>query len=267
MHTYVINLDRSMQRRRHMTSELSRTGLDYEFARAIDGRSLRLDDEASISQEFLAKNDFPAGAAGCAMSHLKVYRKIITDGADHALVLEDDVATQPDLAVIAEAVVPYLTGAEVALFNYAHPEGCRMARKLSVCLPNGRRLALPLDSAGLVNAAAYVITREACVRMTQRLLPLHANADEWSFFYEEGVLDRIRCVVPMVVTKDAQFDSTIGQYSLGTGAKASLFSPLVRRRVPLLHDAIVYRRSRIMRQWERSALVDSEFVVKPSRLD
>jgi hypothetical protein len=191
---------------------------------------------------------------------------IIAAGLDHALVLEDDVTLPSDLAVIADAVAPQLTGSEVALLNYGSPQTIRMSRAGSVSLPSSRLLALPIDIRPLVNAAAYVITREACERMLERALPLRANADDWEFFFAEGILDRIRCVLPMSVDKNAKFESTIGLYSLGDGIKARLVRPLVTHRIPLVHQMILYRRQRILRAWGKSEVVDTPFVAKPSRI-
>jgi glycosyl transferase, family 25 len=263
---YVINMARSHDRRAHITAQLGRTGLDYEIVTAVDGRDLDLQDPAIIHPSLLAKNPFPAGTAGCALSHLRVYQKVIEDGLDHALVLEDDVTLPADLRTIADAVAPHLTGAEIALLNYGSPHTCRMSRAGSVPLPSSRLLALPIDVRPLVNAAAYVITREACERMADRALPLRANADDWQFFYKEGVLDRIRCVVPLAVGKSAEFESTIGLYSLGVGLKARLVRPLLSRKIPVVHQLVLYRRQRILRQWGRAEIVDLPFVVKPSRL-
>jgi hypothetical protein len=102
--------------------------------------------------------------------------------------------------------------------------------------------------------------------MAERLLPIRANADDWQFFYREGMLDRIRCVLPLAVDKHAAFESTIGLYSLGNGAKARLVAPLVHRKIPLVHQVIRYRRGRILREWGRTEIVDLPFAEKPSRL-
>jgi glycosyl transferase family 25 len=267
VHAYVINLTRSPERRAHITAELAKTSLDYEIATAVDGRDLDLHDRAIIAPELLARNDFPAGTAGCALSHLQVYEKILADGLSHALVLEDDVTLPADLGDIVDAVAPHLTGAEVALLNYGSPSTCKMSRAGSIALPASRLLALPIDIRPLVNAAAYVITREACERMVVKALPLRANADDWEFLYQEGILDRVRCVLPMTVTKNAEFESTIGLYSLGSGLKTRLVGPLVHHKIPVVHQLILRRRQRILRQWGRSDIVDAPFLEKPSRLD
>src|SRR5262249_32883389 len=115
MHVYVINLARSLDRRAHITAELRKTGLDYEIITAVDGRDLDLGDSGLIDPLLLAKNSFPAGTAGCALSHLSAYQKSIADGLDQALILEDDVVLPADLGTLVDAVAPHLTGAEVAL--------------------------------------------------------------------------------------------------------------------------------------------------------
>ena len=267
MHAYVINLARSPERRAHITQELRKTGLGFDIVTGVDGRGLDLDDRAMIAPELLAKNDFPAGAAGCALSHLEVYRKVIADGREHAIVLEDDVTLPADLASIVDQVIPHMTGAEVALLNYGSKDGLGLGREGCISLSPSSVLALPIDVTGLVNAAAYVITRAACERMSERLLPLRANADDWGFLYKEGVLDRIRCVVPIPVTKSAAFESTIGLYSLGDGVMPRLVQALLRLRIPVLHGVVLHRRQRILRRWERSEVVDAPFAAKPSRLD
>ena len=40
----------------------------------------------------------------------------------------------------------------------------------------------------------------------------------------------------------------------------------IDRKIPLLHQALSYRRQRIQRRWYRSEIVDMPFIEKPSRL-
>jgi glycosyl transferase family 25 len=265
---YVINLARSPDRRAYIMAELRKIGLDHEIITAVEGRELDMDDASIVDPSLIARSAFPVGTAGCALSHLRVYQKIIEDGLDEALVLEDDIVLPADLGALADAVAGQLTGAEVALLNYAStpPDICKISLDGSVDLPSSRRLALPINVARLVNAGAYVITREACKRMIESVLPVRATADDWGFFYREGILDRVRCVLPQPVIKNPKFESTIGIYSLGNGLRARLLGPLVRHKIPLVHQAISYRRQRIMGRWGQSEIVDTPFIERPSRL-
>jgi glycosyl transferase, family 25 len=267
LHAYVINLANSLDRRAHVTAELEKACLDYEVVTAIDGRELDLHDHATIAPSFLANVRCLAGAAGCALSHLDVYRKIIDDGLDMALVLEDDVILPADLGSLADAVGKHLVGAEVALLSFdSRNPPCKMSREGLTQLPSARQLVLPIDIWQPLSGAAFIITREACERMIERALPLRTVADEWCFFYREGILDRVRCVVPVSVYKKLELASTIGSYTLGDSPFGRLVAPLLRRQIPLLHQLRSYRLKRIYRNYWRTEFAETPFIEKPSRL-
>jgi glycosyl transferase, family 25 len=267
VHAYVINLARSVDRRAHMTAELKKTGMSYEIITAVEGRDLDLSDPAIVDPSLPNWTKTLATTTGAALSHLIAYKKIVADGLDQGLVLEDDVLLPNDLESLADAVADQLTGAEVALLSVDSIDPCRVSREGSVPLPSSRLLALPIDVYRPRSGGAYVITREACERMIKCMPPVRMNIDDWWFHYREGVLDRVRCVVPIPVHKNPKLISTMGSYSLGNGLKARLFWPLVRLKIPIVHQVLCYRRQRIYRQWSRSELVDVPFVEKPSRLE
>ena len=264
---YVINLARSHDRRAYITAELKKTAVDYEVVTAVDGRGVELSDESLIHRSFLNRTASSAGSAGASLSHLNVYRKILEEGHDAALVLEDDVKLPADLGWLADAVAVQLTGAEVALLSVDSPDPCQLSPAGSAALPGGRLLALPLDVTQPRSAGAYVITREACERIVKSLPPIRVQADAWWWFYREGMVDRVRCVAPLPVLKNPNFVSTIGFYSLGNGIKARLAGPLVRGKLPLLHQLLSHRRQRIYQQWGRAEVTDGRFTERPSRLD
>jgi glycosyl transferase family 25 len=267
VHAYVVNLARSLDRRAQITRELQKTGIEYEIVTAVDGRELDMADTALIHPSFVASGVFPAGSAGCALSHLSIYRKITEAGLDVALILEDDVILPADLGQLAEEVGQHLTGAEVALLSVDCPDPVQLSREGVVQLSGGRQLALPIDITQPRSTGAYLITREASERMIKHLLPIRANADAWPFFYREGAIDRLRCVAPLPVPKNADLTSTIGSYSLGTGLRSRLAGPLLRHRIPVLHQILSRRRQRIYDQWGRMEFVSTPFIEMPSRLE
>jgi glycosyl transferase, family 25 len=264
---YVINLARSPDRRAHITTELKKTGLDYQIITAVDGRDVDLSDRTIIDPALTYMTQFLSGTAGAALSHLSAYKKIIADGLDKALVLEDDVTLPADLASLTDAVADQLAGAEVALLSYGSWGSCKLSREGSVRLPSSRLLALPIEIRLVNSGGAYVITREACERMIKCVLPVRVNPDDWWYYYREGVLDRVRCVMPLPVLKTPKLASTLGSYSLGNSVKGRLVWSLVNLKIPLFHQALSYRRQRIYRQWSQQELVDIPFIEKPSRFD
>jgi glycosyl transferase family 25 len=267
MHTYVINLARSADRRQHITSELRNARMDYEIVPAVDGRDLDLSDRSIVDPALFDRSEFPAGMAGCALSHLLVYRRILAVGADAAVVLEDDVCLSADLGSLVDAVGSHLAGADIALLHFDNVAPIRVSRENSVALTPSHLLAMPLDVRQPGSSAAYVISKQACERMVDVVLPVRASPDDWWFFYRGGALDRVRCVVPMPVRKSPDFSSLIGHYGLGSGIKGRLLGPLARLKVGPIHQLVALRRDRIQRRMTRLELVDQPFVEKPSSLD
>ncbi len=94
MKTYVINLARAVERRAHMEQQLQRLGIDYEIFPAIDGQELSEEDLRQYSAKEAKKlngRELSKGEIGCALSHLRIYEKLISSGEEDCLILEDDV--------------------------------------------------------------------------------------------------------------------------------------------------------------------------------
>jgi glycosyl transferase family 25 len=258
MRAFVINLKRSPERRVNMTAQLTAHGIDYEIVEAVDGRELDLTDPAvldSIAPSFLAADWFLPTHAACAMSHLSAYRKVLDADLPWGLVLEDDVTIPAGLWEIAEAVAAGLTGAEVALLNFDSDQVVQMSRQGALELPSDRKLVLPLDVHVPVSAAAYVITREACERITKGALPIRAKIDNWGHVHDEGMIDGLRCVVPLAVVKNPSFGSTIGYYS-DASLKARALKLASRLHLQVIDRAVARRRERIWRKYTQFEYVD-----------
>jgi glycosyl transferase family 25 len=266
MRAYVINLERSPERRAHMLAELESARADYEIMTGVDGRDLDLSDRSVVDESLYSRSEYPAGMAGCALSHLRVYRAFVESGADVALVLEDDVTLPADLGDLADSLAGHMAGAEVILLNYDGRETLRFGHEGAIGVSQSRSLAYPIDVRQLGSSAAYLITREAALRMSGLVRPVRVSPDDWWWFYREGALDRVRCVTPLPVLKSPRFGSTIGFYGFGKGLRSQLLASLVRRQVPGLHQLIAYRRRLIFRQMTRTEIVDGPFVEKPCRL-
>ena len=267
MRAYVVNLARSVDRRAHIISELKKTDLDYEIMTAVEGRDLDLSDTSLVDPSLPNVTQFLAGTTGAALSHLNACRKVIEDGLDAALILEDDVNLPADLGILADAVAAQMSGAEVALLSYGSYGTCQLSQEDSVQLPSERLLAFPINIRLVNSAGGYIITREACERMDKFVLPVRVNPDDWWYFYREGVIDRVRCVAPLPIYKNPRLASTLGSYRLGNSFLGRLLWQLARRKIPLLHQALGYRRERIYRRWSQPEFVDSLFVEKASRLE
>jgi glycosyl transferase family 25 len=265
MRAYVINLPRSSERRVHMLSQLADKGIEYSFVTAIDDREMDLHRSEMVHPSYLQRSEWCPGRVGNALSHLRAFEEILAEGIDQALVLEDDVTLSPEIGIVLDALRGHMVGAEVALIHFDSHDICELSNEGAVRLAGDRVLALPIDISAVNSAAGYVITREACERMTKTVLPVRSNADDWSHWYSEGAIDRVRCVFPHAVNKDPRFESTI-EYRAPTRLKGRVLEAIRRYRIPLVGRLVSYRRKTIWSKL-RIEFVDTPFVRRPSRLD
>ncbi len=105
-HAFVLHLTRARGRRENAQALLADCGLSGEIWPAVDGAALSPADLAARlgAEMFAPRYPFAlrAGEVGCFLSHRQIWAEIVRRDLDHALVLEDDVALDPD--VLAQAL-------------------------------------------------------------------------------------------------------------------------------------------------------------------
>src|SRR4051812_12010733 len=106
MKIFVISLKTAQQRRAQIDTQLKRLGLCYEMVDAVDGRVLTEEELKAVTDYERVQGDrkwLNNGAIGCALSHIKAYRRIVETGAPYALVLEDDALLQENFLSFLQA--------------------------------------------------------------------------------------------------------------------------------------------------------------------
>jgi hypothetical protein len=96
------------------------------------------------------------------------------------------------------------------------------------------------------------VSRDACRSLVDALVPIHAGADSWGQFHDDGVIDRIRCVVPRPFGTRTDFKSAIDYLEPGSMTQR-LLRVIDRNRLPVAHQvlaAIRAHRERSMSQYE-----------------
>lgn len=102
MKAFIINLKESVERRIKMENQLKKLKLKYEFIDAVDGRKMSEQQKKSITQE--VNYAFLPGEIGCALSHQKIYQRMLDESTDVALILEDDVILNADINEIIKKI-------------------------------------------------------------------------------------------------------------------------------------------------------------------
>jgi glycosyl transferase family 25 len=111
---FVINLERSPYRRVFMCNQLNAHGIQPTIFKAIDGRSLNLDNliKDGIYDDDLAHQYFSRSLSlaeiACAWSHIRVSELILENQHEMALVLEDDAILRDDAGAVFKEIMAEL---------------------------------------------------------------------------------------------------------------------------------------------------------------
>lgn len=258
MRAYVINMPRSTYRREAMDTMLTGMGIDHEFVTAVDGREMS-------EEEFLASvqdaNEFTRSQAGCALSHIKAYQRILEGEDEFGIVFEDDILiTEPNFKQLLQELTPKLDKNKITQLTYYW---CRegfldLSPKANGTLKAGKheyQLCEPNEVHGIGRAAAYIISKELCKRMVDFNMPLYAQADSWVVFHQKKAIGGVDCVYPMPVTENDQFGSEIGY----TRSKTEQFlkdmvTKAVNANIPIITPMIKKKRQRFAQNYKNIRL-------------
>ena len=243
--TYLINLARSADRRAHMAREFAKAKVSYEIIEAVDGRDLDLSDPLFVNAQ--VNESLIPYSIGCALSHFKAYQKMLDDGADVALIMEDDTQLPADFNDLVKTAKQRMSGAEVILLCFQSYEA-QLTKTGVERLPAGRELVQFVDKGCPRSTAAYLITRAACERMLKIMQPpIKTVADDWAAFYHEGAIDRVRAVLPMPVTVNPDLRTTRDNLRPGS-LKALAVNAANNAKIPGVYHYLAHRRKRFLHE-------------------
>lgn len=233
MKVLVISLRRSVDRRRSVEEHLQQAGVEFEFFDAVDGRAI--DHEASQAQG--ARWKLTPGEVGCYLSHVDVWKRIVSEGLPSALVLEDDALLAPDAWPLIKQCAAW--GADWDLIRLSAIEkqvGWRVAS-----LGRGHHLVLPTKSPS--GSAGYVVSLAGARRLLAALsvpaTPIDTALDEyWAYGLNIPMV-----VPPLVLHGDVGNASTIDRESHERARRLGFIARLgrsVRRKTMILKVRVRY---------------------------
>jgi glycosyl transferase, family 25 len=206
LHTWVINLDKDVERLQRITAQLAATGLDWTRTSAVYGRDLpdaerrRLLDSTAYRRKHGKE---PAlGELGCYLSHVAVLRAFLASAHRFALVLEDDVLLTPALLPVLQGLLVHAGRWDMVKLSRVHSGTPRPYLDLAP----GSRLAVMLSRC--TGSSAYIVNRRAAQAYVDGLLPMslpydHVFDQGWTF----GL--KVRLVTPTPCIHDEAIATTI----------------------------------------------------------
>ena len=164
---FVVSLLDCAERRETISRSLSKLGLEFEFVDAVDGRhglDPQYEDQIDRAATRRAGRILSDAEYGCALSHLALYRRIVSENIAYALVLEDDARPSPKL-------VEFLVGhhyreADLIQLHCSRPyvrrQGAKKLLDTHTSYLRTHRLKVACTVAYTVSYAASPPFRESC---------------------------------------------------------------------------------------------------------
>lgn len=157
MQTFLINLGRREDRLRQMQAQLSHLDISFDVIPAIDAC---ITPDEVVDRHFATNGPLgplPKGDKCCTLSHLLAWDTFLSSGADRALILEDDVALDPDAGHLLHDASWIPDGVGLLKIEHYGPEGQRVLLDAMVDAGEGRQIGrLRSRHTG---AAAYILDR------------------------------------------------------------------------------------------------------------
>lgn len=177
MKVYVINLEVAGERLAFMTKQLGEAGVAFERFPAVDGRALSEEELRRVSAPLLQRlfmgRKLLKGEIGCALSHKRIWEKIVEEGEELACILEDDVTVLPGLAKQLAFIEEKLDKRENAVcVLWAGERG-------------GETRLCPYEEP--YYTWGYVVTRRAAEFLLASLTPIAVPCDNWNTWRTLGL--------------------------------------------------------------------------------
>jgi glycosyl transferase family 25 len=209
MNCFIINLPRDADRRKLIVDDMEKCKLNFSIIEAVNGSLLSDEDIEKYYDEKksieLFNNKLSLGEIGCALSHIKIYQKMVREDIPSSVILEDDVCI---IDSKIDSILKKLEGIYssdfpvVVLLNYVkryvlNDDDIVVDKKYSLH-----------DSYRGVSASGYFITKAAAKIMAENIFPIYVVADKWEYFQEKFF--PIKVLVPNCISlSDKSLSSTI----------------------------------------------------------
>lgn len=200
MKIFIVNLKKSVERRQKMEEQLLALGLSAEFIEAVDGRLMSDDERKRVTAE--VNYAFLPGEIGCALSHQKIYRKMIDENIDNALILEDDIVLNEDFKDILDHISISTNAPSVILLSRTNKFFKKPLKKLT------RKHSLH-KTLHATTTHSYIINNSAANSLLNGLSPVWIVADKWGLFEDMSLVDVYSVVPHPVILSDEAKNSTI----------------------------------------------------------
>lgn len=205
----MINLPHQNIRRTEIINQLTKLNItNYEFIAAIDGKNLNEIEYFNDPKKTLRhiSRELTLTEIGCAMSHLKTYKKLIEDKLDLGIIVEDDVMFEESfLDQFEKDSYDILLLGSTSVYH----------KKFS---PGIYDISQWWEAYG---AYAYVITKFGALKMLNYFKEINHPIDSWRTLQKHGIV--IKWITPSRVIVNFSLGSYIEEDRIIAKRNAGIF--------------------------------------------
>ena len=190
----VINLDRSEDRRREITSHLKSLGLEFNIHRAVDGMDLPQGYEELVDWRGCRRSGLHVhmGSVANWISQRQVFQDMVDNGPDVITVLEDDAVPTEELPIVLNALEAMTDCFDIVFLNNGPERPFIQSHQLSDGHQLGRLRWSHFGTQG------YVITKRAAEVFLKHNPVFRIGIDRaLASYWRHGL--RVLCVRPPVI--------------------------------------------------------------------
>ena len=119
---FIINLKKDIDKRKHMEALCKQHALSYQFTDAVYGKELSASVLSTVYKKeesiYAVGRELAKGEIGCALSHLNIYKQMLEENIDKAIILEDDILIEDNFSSIISSIDKFPDNWEVILLGY-----------------------------------------------------------------------------------------------------------------------------------------------------
>lgn len=216
MKFFIINLEHDIEKREKITKLCDSLGIDYEIIKAIYGKALSEDEiknnVASVDEQLkYLRKPLSLGEIGCAMSHRYCYQKIIDDGLEEAIILEDDAVFDKELLEFLEHKNEFPKDLELLLLG--HYWQVYLDDGFTIQSPFSKRFNLNIANRSIKRiigrgngAHGYYITKNGAKKLLDKMNKIYIAADHYT---SNDIYINLYALFPVVIKTDIKLISSI----------------------------------------------------------
>ncbi len=209
---FVINLPQSTDRKAFMQAQCETIGVEPTFIDAVNGKDLTDIEIHQYCDQEKAKQLFGRelllGEIGCALSHKKIYKKMVDDNIQLAVVLEDDARIEYNFAKVISDICQSSTHWDLVLLGHHKNIVKNLSSPLSIWDIN------PISSeyklCRLVNFGfgtyGYIVTLKGAKKLLAELTTIYKPIDH---YIPDSCVLNVYALHPVVVSVNPEFDTLI----------------------------------------------------------